>query len=132
MDWRARRVGAIVAVAAVALAGCVVQEERPIAPIAPIKATAEIPEDELLDVAIRIFDPNIPADEKEQEKQRIFPDVCVDTKRDVRARFADIVVRGQRNVQFVPDAVHINHDPVWMLVEDAPSEERDHPSAGGR
>ena len=43
------------------------------APIVAQKATAEIPQDELLDVGIRVFDPNIPEDEKEQEKKRDLP-----------------------------------------------------------
>jgi hypothetical protein len=87
MDWRAWRV-AWIGAAAVALTGCVVQDERPIAPIAAVKATAEIPQDELLDVGIRIFDPNIPADEKEQEKRRIFPDV-----RKAESRFMPVMLR---------------------------------------
>jgi hypothetical protein len=87
MDWRAWRV-AWIAASAVALTACVVQEEKPIAPIAPVKATAEIPQDELLDVGIRIFDPNIPADEKEQEKRRIFPDV-----RKAESRFMPVMLR---------------------------------------
>ena len=87
IERRARRV-AWIAAAAVALTGCVVQEEKPIAPIVPVKATAEIPKDELLDVGIRIFDPNIPADEKEQEKRRIFPDV-----RKAESRYMPVMLR---------------------------------------
>ena len=68
--------GALVAMAGLALlAGCVTRDERPIVPIAAQKATAEIPQDELLDVGVRLFDPNVPADEKEQEKREIYPDV---------------------------------------------------------
>ena len=57
------------------LAGCVTRDERPIVPVAAQKATAEIPQDELLDVGVRLFEPNIPADEKEQEKRGVYPDV---------------------------------------------------------
>ena len=57
-SWRAI---AAVAVLAVALAGCVVQDTRPMPPVVAEKATAEIPQDELLDVGIHVFDPNIPA-----------------------------------------------------------------------
>jgi hypothetical protein len=57
------------------LSGCMVNEERPVVPIAAQKATAETPQDELLDVGVRLFDPNFPADEKEQAKREIYPDV---------------------------------------------------------
>jgi hypothetical protein len=57
------------------LSGCMTRDERPIVPVAAQKATAEIPQDELLDVGVRLFDPNIPAGEKEQEKRSIYPDV---------------------------------------------------------
>ena len=70
------------------LAGCVVQDERPIMPVVAQKATAEIPQDELLDVGVRLFDPNFPADEKEQEKQRIFPDV-----RKAESRYMPVMLR---------------------------------------
>ena len=56
--------------------------------IAAQKATAEVPQDELLDVAVRLFDPNIPADEKKQEEERIFPDV-----RKAESRYMPVTVR---------------------------------------
>ena len=65
----------LLALAALGLAGCMTYEERPVVPIVAQKATAEVPQDELLDVGVRLFDPNIPADEKEQEKRGIYPDV---------------------------------------------------------
>ena len=52
------------------------------------KATSEVPERELLDVGVRLFDPNIPADEKEQEKQRIYPDV-----RKAESRYMPVMLR---------------------------------------
>ena len=70
------------------LAGCVVQDQRPMARIAADKATREVPADELLDVGVRLFDPNIPEDEKEQERERIFPDV-----RRAESRYVPILVR---------------------------------------
>jgi len=82
------RAAACALLATLALGGCIVQEERPVAPIVPQKATAEIPQNELLDVGIRVFDANIPADEKEQEKQRIFPDV-----RKAESRFMPVMLR---------------------------------------
>lgn len=78
--------GAIVAFAA--LSGCVTREERPIVPIAAQKATAEIPQDELLDVGVRLFDANVPTDEKEQEKRGIYPDV-----RKAESRYMPMLLR---------------------------------------
>ena len=46
--------------ALVALAGCVVQQQRPIQRLYAEKATVEVPPDELLDVGVRLFDPNVP------------------------------------------------------------------------
>jgi hypothetical protein len=70
------------------LAGCVVQDQRPVRPVLAQKATAEIPQDELLDVGIHMFDPNIPAEMIEQEKRRIYPDV-----RKAEARFMPVLLR---------------------------------------
>ena len=39
------------------LGGCFVQDQRPVMPVVAQKATAEIPERELLDVGVRLFDP---------------------------------------------------------------------------
>ena len=64
-----------IALAAFGLTGCITTDERPIVPVVAQKATAEIPQDELLDVGVRLFDPDIPADEKEQEKRGIYPEV---------------------------------------------------------
>jgi hypothetical protein len=55
--------------------GCVVHETRPQERIAAIRATEEIPAEQLLDVGVHIFDANVPEDEKQQEKLRIFPEV---------------------------------------------------------
>jgi hypothetical protein len=68
--------------------GCVVHEQRPMTPVVAQKATAEIPVDELLDVGIAVFDPNIPADEKKQEEQRIYPDV-----RKAESRYMPVLLR---------------------------------------
>lgn len=70
------------------LAGCVVQDQRPMARIAAAKATQEVPSDELLDVGVHLFDPNIPEDEKEQERERIFPDV-----RKAESRYVPVLIR---------------------------------------
>jgi hypothetical protein len=68
--------------------GCVVEQQRPMATVVAQKATAEIPEQELLDVGIRLFDPNIPVDEKKQAEQRIYPDV-----RKAESRYMPVLLR---------------------------------------
>ncbi len=65
-----------------------VQEQRPVQRVAAQKATAEVPQDELLDVAVRLFDPNIPESEKKQEEEGIFPDV-----RKAESRYMPVLVR---------------------------------------
>ncbi len=61
------------------LGGCMVKETRPLPKLNAVQATQQIPEEELLDVAIREFDPGIPtelADDQEAlDKRRIYPDV---------------------------------------------------------
>lgn len=61
------------------LAGCVVSETKPLPKVHAIQATTQIPEDELLDVAVRPFDPGVPAaiakDAEALAKQRIYPDI---------------------------------------------------------
>jgi hypothetical protein len=74
--------------AALGLAGCVVQDQRPVQRIAAQKATAEIPEAEILDVAVRLFDPNVPQDPEDQEKQGIFPEV-----RNAESRYIPVEIR---------------------------------------
>ena len=70
------------------LAGCVVNEQRPMQRIAAERATTEVPADELLDVGVRLFDPNIPGDEKQLEKERIFPEV-----RRAESRYIPLLIR---------------------------------------
>ncbi|HVY81674.1 MAG TPA: hypothetical protein VG994_11880 [Steroidobacteraceae bacterium] len=68
------------------LSGCMVNETKPLPKINPIQAKAQIPQDELLDVGIHEFDPNIPEasanDPEALAKQRIYPDI-----RKAEARF---------------------------------------------
>ena len=75
-----------------ALGGCVVSETRPQPKVHPIQATTEIPENELLDVGVRIFDPGIPAevenDAELQAKKGIYPDV-----RRAEARYMAMMLR---------------------------------------
>lgn len=72
------RVGLALALVAL-LAGCVVKETRPLPKVNAVQATQQIPEAELLDVAIQEFDAGVPAalagDEEALAKKRIYPDV---------------------------------------------------------
>ena len=70
--------------------------------------------------------------EKSVQLQRVLAHVRVDAQRDLGAVVADVVVGGQRHVHLVADALHVDDDPVRLLVEDPPAKERDHPLAGGR
>ena len=70
------------------LGGCVVHEQKPIQRIAAEKATAEVADDELLDVGVRLFDPNVPKDEAQQEKERVFPEV-----RNAESRYMPVMLR---------------------------------------
>jgi hypothetical protein len=73
------RISAGVVFTALQLGGCMVQEERPQPKLAPIQPQAEIPQSQLLDVGVRLFDPGIPADVMSdpelQVKKGIFPDL---------------------------------------------------------
>ena len=59
IEWRTP---AGILCAVLLLAGCMVQEERPQAKLVPIQPQAEIPQTQILDVGVRLFDPGIPAD----------------------------------------------------------------------
>lgn len=62
-----------------ATSGCVVRETKPLPKINAVQAKQQIAEDELLDVAVRVFDPGIPEelanDEEALAKKRIYPDI---------------------------------------------------------
>lgn len=83
-----RRLAPLVVLAALACSGCVTHETRPLPRVNAIQAAAEIPDDQLLDVGVRLFDENVPDDEKKREKERIFPDV-----RKAEARYLAMQVR---------------------------------------
>jgi hypothetical protein len=74
------------------LTGCVTAETRPIPKIQAKQATVHIPEAELLDVGIRVFDPGIPknleGDEEALAKKRIYPDL-----RKAEARYMPTLLR---------------------------------------
>jgi hypothetical protein len=59
----------------ISLSGCMTHETRPLPRINAVQASTEIPQDQLLDVGVRLLDENVPKDEKTQEKERVFPDV---------------------------------------------------------
>src|SRR5882672_2068743 len=83
--------GAALALATL-LAGCVTSETRPIPKIEPKQAAVHIPEPELLDVGIRVFDPGIPknieGDDEALAKKRIYPDL-----RKAEARYIPTLLR---------------------------------------
>ena len=86
---RTRILPALFAALAVALlGGCVVNDQRPMQRIAAEKATTEVAEDELLDVGVRLFDPNVPEDVAEQEKKRVYPEV-----RNAESRYIPVLIR---------------------------------------
>ncbi len=70
------------------LGGCMVHETRPMQRIVAEKATTEVADDELLDVGVRLFDPNVPQDESELEKKRIYPEV-----RNAESRYIPVMIR---------------------------------------
>ena len=74
------------------LAGCVTAETKPIPKIEAKQATVHIPEAELLDVGIRVFDPGIPknleGDDEALAKKRIYPDL-----RKAEARYMPTLLR---------------------------------------
>jgi hypothetical protein len=76
----------------VALTGCVTSETKPIPKVEAKQATVHIPEAELLDVGIRVFDPGIPknleGDEEALAKKRIYPDL-----RKAEARYIPTLLR---------------------------------------
>jgi hypothetical protein len=74
--------------AAFALSGCVMHETRPLPQIKAEQASAEIPEAQLLDVGVRLFEENVPKDEKQLERKHIFPEV-----RKAEARFLPMQIR---------------------------------------
>src|SRR6188474_3444567 len=74
------------------LAGCVTAETKPIPKIEAKQATVHIPEAELLDVGIRVFDAGIPknleGDEEALAKKRIYPEL-----RKAEARYIPTLLR---------------------------------------
>lgn len=78
----------VLSVAAVGLGGCVTHETRPQQRVKLVQAASEIPESQLLDVGVRLFDENLPKDEKVMEEKHIFPEV-----RKAEARYIPMQLR---------------------------------------
>jgi hypothetical protein len=81
---------AILALSAAALvaAGCVTHETRPQTRVKAIQASTEIPAEQLLDVGVRLFDENLPKEEKKLEREHIFAEV-----RKAEARYFPMQIR---------------------------------------
>src|SRR3990170_2661315 len=78
----------VLSAAALSSAGCVTHETRPQTRVKVIQAATEIPDTQLLDVGVRLFEENLPEDEKVMEEQRIFPEV-----RKAEARYLPMQLR---------------------------------------
>lgn len=78
----------LLSVAALGAAGCVTHETRPQQRVKVIQAATEIPQSQLLDVGVRLFEENLPKDEKQMEEEHIFPEV-----RKAEARFLPMQLR---------------------------------------
>ena len=78
---------------AMLMAGCVVHDTRPLPKINATQATSEIPAEELLDVAVHVFDPGVPSEiaknEQALNKKRIYPDI-----RAAESRYVATMLRG--------------------------------------
>jgi hypothetical protein len=87
-----RQAGFALVGTALLLGGCMVNETKPLAKVNAVQAKAQIPEDELLDVGVRNFDTNIPADiandAEALAKKRIYPDI-----RKAEARYIPSMLR---------------------------------------
>src|SRR6201996_5061263 len=75
------------------LTGCVGHETRPLPKINTTQASRDIPESELLDVAVHVFDPGVPAEiaknEQALNRKRIYPDIRV-----AESRYVATILRG--------------------------------------
>jgi hypothetical protein len=78
----------VLSVAALGATGCVTHETRPQQRVKLVQAASEIPESQLLDVGVRLFNENVPEDEKVMEEKHIFPEV-----RKAEARYLPMQLR---------------------------------------
>lgn len=105
---------AAVLLLAATLAGCVVQETRPLPKVEATQAVREIPAEERLDVVVHSFDPGIPdalaADEDALAKKRIYPDL-----RRAEARYFPVVLRNTLESSAQWGAVRVAPDSVQFV-----------------
>jgi hypothetical protein len=78
----------VLSAAALGAGGCVTHETRPQQRVKLVQAASEIPESQLLDVGVRLFDENLPKDEKKMEEEHILPEV-----RKAEARYLPMQLR---------------------------------------
>lgn len=78
----------VLSAAVLGTSGCVTHETRPQQRVKLVQAASEIPQSQLLDVGVRLFDENLPEDEKEMEENHIFPEV-----RKAEARYLPMQLR---------------------------------------
>jgi hypothetical protein len=78
----------VLSAAALGAGGCVTHETRPQQRVKLVQAASEIPESQLLDVGVRLFNENVPEDEKVMEEKHIFPEV-----RKAEARYLPMQLR---------------------------------------
>jgi hypothetical protein len=96
------------------MAGCVVHETGPLPKINATQASSEIPEDELLDVAVHAFDPGVPSaiakNEHALNKKRIYPDI-----RQAESRYVATELRGTLETSGQWGAVRVCPDNVQFV-----------------
>ena len=103
--------------------GCMVKETRPLPKIAAVQATQQIPDNELLDVAIHEFEPGIPKELAEDEdalaKRRIYPDVRKAEAKMLPATLRTLPSLPRQAVRRLPRVVHTV--PVIICADDGGS-----------
>ena len=77
--WVTLTASSVFAVALLCLSSCVTTDSKPLPRINPVQAVTQIPTDELLDVGIRTFDPNLPStssmNEQTLNKRHLYPEI---------------------------------------------------------
>jgi hypothetical protein len=96
------------------LAGCVVEDVKPLPKVEAQQAVQEIPSDERLDVVVHTFDPGIPAnlaaDEDALAKKRIYPEV-----RKAEANYFAVMLRNTLESSAQWGAVRVAPDSVKFV-----------------
>jgi hypothetical protein len=112
MTLRAMRAGVLVLAAL--MAGCVVQDTKPLPKVEATQAVREIPAGERLDVVVHSFDPGIPdqlaTDEDALAKKRIYPDL-----RKAEARYFAVMLRNTLESSAQWGAVRVAPDSVQFV-----------------